>query len=123
MFITTLPIYLVMGLGFACVNTGYIASDSVRAISGFKVKIGLPALIFGSVVSPRCLIPGFDGAIPSLEWKEALWDKFANIEGARECRLYDKTSVQRARFDLIVTFFSHDLCVNRRQRSAEPRPF
>ncbi len=25
---------------------------------------------------PRCLIPWFDGAIHSLEWKEALWDKF-----------------------------------------------
>ncbi|WP_300075050.1 hypothetical protein, partial [uncultured Ruegeria sp.] len=24
----------------------------------------------------RCLIPRFDGAIHSLEWKEALWDKF-----------------------------------------------
>jgi len=25
---------------------------------------------------PRCLVPAFDGAIFSLEWKEALWDKF-----------------------------------------------
>lgn len=25
---------------------------------------------------PRCLIPRFDGAILSIEWKEALWDKF-----------------------------------------------
>jgi hypothetical protein len=25
---------------------------------------------------PRCLIPRFDGAILSLEWKDALWDKF-----------------------------------------------
>ena len=24
----------------------------------------------------RCLIPRFDGVILSLEWKEALWDKF-----------------------------------------------
>jgi len=24
----------------------------------------------------RCLIPRFDGAILSLEWKEAVWDKF-----------------------------------------------
>ena len=24
----------------------------------------------------RCLIPGFDGAIHSLEWKDTLWDKF-----------------------------------------------
>ena len=25
---------------------------------------------------PRCLIPWFDGAILSQEWKDALWDKF-----------------------------------------------
>ncbi|ESY64076.1 hypothetical protein X742_27195 [Mesorhizobium sp. LNHC232B00] len=25
---------------------------------------------------PSCLIPGFNGAIFSVEWKEALWDKF-----------------------------------------------
>jgi hypothetical protein len=24
----------------------------------------------------KCLIPQFDGAICSLEWKEALWDKY-----------------------------------------------
>jgi hypothetical protein len=26
--------------------------------------------------APRCLIPRFNGAILSLEWKDALWDKF-----------------------------------------------
>ncbi len=25
---------------------------------------------------PRCLIPGFDGALFSLEWRDALWDRF-----------------------------------------------
>ena len=29
-----------------------------------------------SVPASRCLIPRFDGAILSLEWKEAPWDKF-----------------------------------------------
>ncbi|MDO5643382.1 MAG: hypothetical protein Q4G26_13485, partial [Paracoccus sp. (in: a-proteobacteria)] len=28
------------------------------------------------MAAPSCLIPRFDGAILSLEWKEALWDKF-----------------------------------------------
>jgi hypothetical protein len=28
------------------------------------------------MVAPRCLIPRFDGAILSLEWKEAVWNKF-----------------------------------------------
>ena len=32
----------------------------------------------------RCLIPWFDGAIYSLEWKEALWDKF--VMGAPRLR-------------------------------------
>ena len=27
-------------------------------------------------LDPRCLIPRFDGAMLSLEWKDALWDKF-----------------------------------------------
>jgi len=30
----------------------------------------------GARGEPRCLIPRFDGAIFSLEWKEALWDKY-----------------------------------------------
>jgi len=30
----------------------------------------------GDRAFPTCLIPGFDGVICSLEWKEALWDKF-----------------------------------------------
>jgi hypothetical protein len=25
-----------------------------------------------------CLIPGFDGAICSLEWKKALWDRYSD---------------------------------------------
>ena len=34
--------------------------------------------------SGRCLIPRFDGAILSKEWKEALWDKF--VTGAPRLR-------------------------------------
>ena len=30
----------------------------------------------GSASRPRCLIPRFDGAILSLEWKEAVWDRY-----------------------------------------------
>jgi len=29
-----------------------------------------------AIMGSRCLIPRFDGAILSLEWKDALWDKF-----------------------------------------------
>ena len=31
---------------------------------------------FGRDLLARCMIPRFDGLIFSLEWKEALWDKF-----------------------------------------------
>ncbi len=42
--------------------------ESVPDMSFFS----LTAFVF----DPRCLIPRFDGAILSLEWKEAVWDKF-----------------------------------------------
>jgi hypothetical protein len=32
--------------------------------------------VAGKAADVRCLIPRFDGAIRSQEWKEALWDKF-----------------------------------------------
>jgi hypothetical protein len=32
----------------------------------------------------RCLIPGFDGAIHSVEWKEALWDNFFSAAPERQ---------------------------------------
>ena len=32
----------------------------------------------------RCLIPRFDGAILSLEWKEAIWDRY--VTGASQSR-------------------------------------
>jgi hypothetical protein len=31
----------------------------------------------------RCLIPGFDWAIHSLEWKDALWDRYATAAPGR----------------------------------------
>ena len=35
-----------------------------------------PCGCFQAAIFPRCMIPRFDGVILSLEWKEALWDKF-----------------------------------------------
>src|SRR5882672_1459485 len=32
----------------------------------------------------RCLIPGFDGALFSREWKDALWDKFFTAAPQRQ---------------------------------------
>jgi hypothetical protein len=38
-------------------------------------------LVFGAILipllpKPRCLVPAFDGAFLSREWKEALWARF-----------------------------------------------
>ncbi|WP_207209918.1 hypothetical protein, partial [Tropicimonas sp. IMCC6043] len=38
----------------------------------FRIKLGS----YAQNPKPRCLIPRFDGAIHSLEWKEALWDRY-----------------------------------------------
>jgi 2-methylisocitrate lyase-like PEP mutase family enzyme len=33
-------------------------------------------VIANGALGPRCFIPSFDGAIFSLDWRDALWDKF-----------------------------------------------
>jgi TRAP-type uncharacterized transport system fused permease subunit len=48
--------------------------DIVRTT--FTAGLGVWALAAASEGWLRCLIPGFDGAILSLEWKEAVWDRF-----------------------------------------------
>ena len=45
----TSPIYLLIGLGFLSVRTGYFAGSDVRAIGTFVVRFALPALIFLAV--------------------------------------------------------------------------
>ena len=44
---------------------------SVRNVVYAPVFFATPVVLLA-----RCLIPQFDGAIFSLEWKEALWDKY-----------------------------------------------
>src|SRR3546814_15512297 len=45
---------------------------------GMLIWMGWLGRYAGPLLSsrPSCLIPRFDGAILSLDWKEALWDKF-----------------------------------------------
>lgn len=45
----TLPIYLLIGLGFLSVRTGYFAGSDIKAIGTFVVRFALPALIFLAV--------------------------------------------------------------------------
>ena len=44
-----------------------------------RIQNKLPATTRKFADVARCLIPWFDGAIYSLEWKEALWDKFVMV--------------------------------------------
>lgn len=52
-FLTTLPIYLLIALGFGAVRTGYVAPGHVAGLGQFALKIGLPALIFFAIAFPR----------------------------------------------------------------------
>lgn len=44
----TLPIYLIILLGYVAVRVGYSPPDTINALSQFTVRICLPALIFGA---------------------------------------------------------------------------
>jgi len=41
----------------------------------------------------RCLIPGFDGAVFSGEWKEALWDRFYTAAPQRQRRSVEQYKI------------------------------
>jgi hypothetical protein len=43
--------------------------------------------------STRCLVPGFDGAFLSREWKDALWAKFSTGAPARQRRCVERYSI------------------------------
>ncbi|PHR54100.1 MAG: hypothetical protein COA47_15945, partial [Robiginitomaculum sp.] len=49
----------------------------VAVIFGVRPYLQHSYISYGYFDEPTsCLIPRFDGAIYSLEWKEALWDKY-----------------------------------------------
>ncbi len=50
--------------------SGFIAASLVVLL------IPGPGVLYVVARSARCLVPVFNGAIFSLEWKDALWDKF-----------------------------------------------
>ena len=43
---------------------------------------------------PSCLIPGFDGALFSLEWKDALWARFCTGAPPRQRRCVERYSIR-----------------------------
>jgi len=55
---------------------------------------GCPPLIdYTYDTSTRCLVPAFDGAILSLGWKEALWDKFFMAAPRRQRRSVEQYKI------------------------------
>lgn len=47
----TLPIYLIILLGYLAVRVGYSAPDTITSLSQFTVKVCLPALIFSALTN------------------------------------------------------------------------
>ncbi|MFN4100382.1 MAG: AEC family transporter [Pararhodobacter sp.] len=52
-FLTTLPIYLMIGIGYISVRTGYLDSAHIQGLSQFALKVALIALIFSAIAIPR----------------------------------------------------------------------
>jgi len=52
-FLTTLPIYLMIAIGYVSVRTGYLDSAHVQGLSQFALKVALIALIFSAIALPR----------------------------------------------------------------------
>ncbi|PMR89094.1 hypothetical protein C1H21_08545 [Xanthomonas arboricola pv. juglandis] len=50
-------------------------------------------IVSGYLHVTRCLIPGFDGALFSLEWKEALWARFCMGAPPRQRRSVERYSI------------------------------
>jgi hypothetical protein len=65
-------------------------------------RLGMPRGCYRVVdlmsLDPRCLIPGFDGAVFSQAWRDALWAKFFTAAPPRQRRSVERYSiVKRAR--------------------------
>ena len=57
-----------------------VGAGGEAGASGGDIQVKVIALFKRA----RCLIPDFDGAIFSLEWKEALWDRFYTAAPPRQ---------------------------------------
>ncbi len=55
----------------------------------------LPGNCLARAPVSRCFVPGFDGAIFSLGWKEALWDRFFTAAPQRQRRCVEGTTWSR----------------------------
>jgi hypothetical protein len=83
-----------------------------------------------AAATPSCLIPGFDGVIHSLEWKEAIWDRFVTSDRMRSLATTThavRAALQRSQASLatLSRFSGRDpwrsIVSPRRRDSLEPR--
>lgn len=49
----TLPVYLIIAIGYVSVTVRYIGGTAITALSQFTVRVSLPALIFGAIAFSR----------------------------------------------------------------------
>jgi hypothetical protein len=66
-----------------------MASASIRSASALPDH----SCVNGRCSQARCLIPGFDGAVFSREWKDALWDRFTMGAPQRQRRSVERYSI------------------------------
>ncbi len=61
-----------------CMPRDLLVEELKKKVDPLAVVLLLPMFFTYSELDtqPRCLIPRFDGAILSLEWKEAAWDRY-----------------------------------------------
>ncbi|MEH6834162.1 MULTISPECIES: AEC family transporter [Falsihalocynthiibacter] len=67
----TLPIYLIILLGYVTVRVGYSPPDTINALSQFTVRVCLPALIFSALTA--------SGSAEALNWGVILGYLFASL--------------------------------------------
>ncbi|CAP57798.1 hypothetical protein GDI3855 [Gluconacetobacter diazotrophicus PA1 5] len=61
-------------------------------IQSFARSLGRP-LDRLSVPTPRCLVPGFGGALFSHEWKDALWARFTTEAPRRQRQSVERYNI------------------------------
>ncbi|MDO6461500.1 AEC family transporter [Granulosicoccaceae sp. 1_MG-2023] len=69
-FITVLPVFLLIGTGYVAVRSGYLPLSMSQGLNAFAIKLAVPLLLFGAMVrldfsaafSPLLLVSFYSGA-------------------------------------------------------------
>ena len=76
------------------VAVGYAAKRGVVAAASYEARsFGVRSAMPSSTALRKCLVPAFDGAFLSAEWKEALWDKFFTAAPRRQRRCVEQYKI------------------------------